>query len=110
MPLMEYWDDEKNKAVTVSTSNPLPMSGGGGGGTPAPGSITTEMFAEDAKAPFAGKADSADNVAWSGVSGKPNSYPPSTHTHTIADIESLQSTLNDILSRLSALESGGVEE
>lgn len=32
--LMEYWDSEKGKSVTVSTENPLPM--GGGGGTQGP--------------------------------------------------------------------------
>lgn len=42
--------DEEGNAVDVS-------------GTPGPGSITSEMFAEDAKAPLAGVADSANTVA-----------------------------------------------
>lgn len=31
-------------------------------------------------------ADTADAVAWSGVTGKPSTFTPSTHTHTLADI------------------------
>lgn len=46
-------------------------------------------------------------VNWNDIQGKPSTFPPSTHTHDIADVESLQATLNDIESRLSALEGGG---
>lgn len=31
MPV-QYWDNDKNKLVTVTKDNPLPISGGGGGG------------------------------------------------------------------------------
>lgn len=48
-----------------------------------------------------------DPVNWDDVQGKPSTFPPSTHTHTIADIDTLQATLNDIESRLAALESAG---
>lgn len=77
----------------VTKDNPLPVVLiGGGGGTPEPGSITTEMFAPDAKAPLSG---TADNVAWGGVTGKPSTFPPTigtsgttaaagNHTHTAA--------------------------
>lgn len=33
------------------------------------------------KATSAGYADSAGSVAWGNISGKPNSYPPSSHSH-----------------------------
>lgn len=39
-------------------------------------------------------AGSATSVPWSGVTGKPSSYTPSAHTHTIANITNLQSTLD----------------
>lgn len=34
------------------------------------------------------------NVTWSDVSNKPSTFPPATHTHTIANITDLQNTLN----------------
>lgn len=43
-------------------------------------------------------AGSATSVPWSGVTGKPSTFTPSTHTHTIAQITSLQSTLDGKLS------------
>ena len=41
----------------------------------------------DVNAALAGKADvGAENTAtWSGVSGKPSTFPPATHSHTAAD-------------------------
>lgn len=88
--LMQYYDRKQGKTITVTPDTPLPTSGSGG--TPAPGSITTDMFASDAKAPFAGTSDA---VAWNGVTGKPSTFPPTigttaataaagNHTHTAA--------------------------
>ena len=37
----------------------------------------------------AAKATVADSVAWSGVTGKPTTFPASAHTHSMADITSL---------------------
>ena len=34
----------------------------------------------------AGTATSANSVPWSGITGKPTTFPPSSHTHTKADI------------------------
>lgn len=46
-----------------------------------------------------GNADTATNVAWSGVTGKPSTYPPSPHTHaeiyTVGDYRSSATTPND---------------
>ena len=33
-------------------------------------------------------------IAWSNITGKPSSYTPSTHTHTISQVTNLQSTLD----------------
>jgi hypothetical protein len=33
-------------------------------------------------------AETADSVPWSGVTGKPATFPPSSHTHSAADITS----------------------
>ena len=37
-------------------------------------------------------SDLAPNVDWSSIAGKPNSFPPSGHTHTVAEISDLPST------------------
>ena len=39
-------------------------------------------------------AGSASSVPWSGVTGKPSTFNPSSHTHTISDITNLQTTLD----------------
>lgn len=39
-------------------------------------------------------AGSATSVPWSGVTGKPSTFTPSAHKHTIADVNDLQATLN----------------
>ncbi len=62
------------------------------------GSITTDKFAPDAKAPFAGKADEANSVEWSSVQNKPTNYKPESHTHPIDQVEGLQAALNNKLS------------
>lgn len=43
---------------------------------------------------IAGNASTATNVAWSGVTGKPSTFTPSSHTHTIANINGLQTALD----------------
>ena len=37
---------------------------------------------------------SANSVPWSGITGKPSTFTPSSHTHTISQITNLQSVLN----------------
>lgn len=39
-------------------------------------------------------ADSADSVAWSGVTGKPSTFAPSAHGHVISDVTGLQAALD----------------
>lgn len=39
------------------------------------------------------KAVNADNVTWSGVTNKPSTYPPSSHTHSASQINGLPSSL-----------------
>ncbi|WP_413091831.1 head fiber protein [Terribacillus sp. 179-K 1B1 HS] len=42
------------------------------------------------------------SVAWADVKNKPSTFPPATHTHAIADITNLQTTLNDKLTASKA--------
>jgi len=43
-------------------------------------------------------------VDWEDVTGKPTAFPPATHTHTIAQVTGLQDILDDLETRLSAVE------
>src|SRR5690625_4446895 len=69
-------------------------SGGGLIGDIPDGSITTEKLAPDAKAPYAGEADEAASVPWTGVTEKPTEYKPEAHTHQISQVDGLQADLN----------------
>ena len=48
-------------------------------------------------------AGTATKVPWSGVTGKPSTFTPSTHTHTIANVSGLQSELASKIESLSDL-------
>lgn len=39
-------------------------------------------------------AEVADSAPWTGITGKPSSFPPSAHTHTIAQVTGLQGALD----------------
>lgn len=41
-----------------------------------------------------GPVGPAGTTAWSEITGKPDAFPPSAHTHAISDVVSLQTTLN----------------
>lgn len=41
---------------------------------------------------------------WASVTGKPSTFPPATHEHAIADVTGLQSIIDDLTSRIEALE------
>mgnify|MGYP001428699622 CR=1 FL=1 len=117
-----------SNGMPVSDSNPLPvkMQAGGGSGDMEKAVYDTN---DDGKVDA---AETADSVAWSGVTGKPSTYPPAAHnhdgeyqpagnyasadhnhdgeyapanhTHAVGDVEGLQAQLDDIISRLEAIE------
>lgn len=47
------------------------------------------------KVAYASSAGSANSVPWGGVSGKPSTYPPSSHTHTKSQITDFPSSLKN---------------
>ena len=51
----------------------------------------TKLSSEDGYEPYT--ADSATSVPWSGVTGKPSTYTPSSHTHTKSQITDFPSSL-----------------
>ena len=44
------------------------------------------------------------SVTWEDVQGKPSTFTPSTHTHTVAQVTDLQGIIDDLTARLEALE------
>lgn len=50
------------------------------------------------KGQFMGSGAGLTNVPWGGVSGKPTTFPPATHTHNVAQITGLPSISNAISS------------
>ena len=93
------------------SKEPFVVVGDGGGsiGEIPDGTITTEKFADDAKVPFAGKADEANSVEWSSVQDKPDVYAPEQHTHPIEQVQDLQQKLDDKLSKTGGTVTGGVQ-
>lgn len=75
-------------------------------------SITTEKFANDAKAPFSDKADEAGSVSWDNIKDKPVQYNPEPHTHPISQIEGLQEKINEKLtaSKAQAMDDSSAED
>ena len=43
--------------------------------------------------------------AWGDVTGKPTDFTPAPHTHVIADVTNLQNIIDDLTTRIEALES-----
>lgn len=43
-------------------------------------------------------------ISWTNVTGKPSSFTPSAHNHTVADISTLSATLASLSSRITTLE------
>lgn len=52
------------------------------------------------EAEHAESADTANSVAWANVTGKPNTYTPSSHNHAISEVIDLQSTIDTINSEI----------
>jgi hypothetical protein len=46
-----------------------------------------------------GVVDSAETVPWSGISGKPSTFTPSSHTHSISNITGLQTALDNKMAK-----------
>lgn len=114
--IVQYWDREKNKAVTVTKDTPLPTTGGGsipdgsiGTDQLADNAVTTEKLSSDAKAPFAGHADEAGAVDWQNVSNKPSQFPPDAHTHPIAQVDGLQDALSEYVKKSGDTMSGALK-
>lgn len=68
-------------------------------GTPtaptAAGGTNTTQVATTAFVKSAVDAINIPSTAWADISGKPAAYPPSTHSHAIADVTNLQTSLDD---------------
>ena len=65
----------------------LKSTGGGGG----------DMLKEVYDTNDDGKVDAAeaaDSVPWDGVTGKPSTFPPASHTHEMAQVNGLQAALD----------------
>ena len=41
-------------------------------------------------------ADTADSVAWENVTGRPSTFSPATHQHSISDVSGLQDALGKL--------------
>ena len=55
-----------------------------------------------------GIVEGSEPAAWAEITGKPTTFAPSEHTHTIANVTGLQAKLDDFEARLSALETPAV--
>lgn len=62
----------------------------------------TYLSKADAASTYLVKTDPAASVAWANVTGKPGTFTPSSHTHTIANVTGLQSALDALLSKTDA--------
>ena len=55
---------------------------------------------------------SSEPTAWGDVTGKPSTFPPATHTHTVADVTDLEDRLaavEALEARIAALETAAGE-
>lgn len=65
--------------------------------SPATGTGVGDMLKSVYDSDRDGKIDRAllaDNVSWTGVTDKPAGFPPNIHSHTIAEVTNLQTTLD----------------
>ena len=87
--LMSKTDKAKLDGIGAG-SNVKSVNGKTGAVTLAKGDIglsNVDNTADSAKSvKYATSAGSANSVAWGNVSGKPSTYPPSSHTHTPAQV------------------------
>ena len=72
-------------------------------------SITASKVKDNETLPvdISGKAASADSVAWANVSGKPNAYPPESHTHSDKlNVDGSNGTENGVSALINKLSTG----
>lgn len=108
--VVQYFDEESKKPITVTQGTPLPVSiapGANSVGTNElkDGSVTTTKLSDGAvtveKLDPQIKVPQAEKVPWDGVQDKPEDYPPSAHTHPIAQVDGLQDALDGKLSEIA---------
>ena len=68
----------------------------GGGG----GDMKKEVYDQNDN----GIVDAAESVPWSGVTNKPSTFPPQSHTHSISDVTDLQDALDGKANAVSSIE------
>ena len=66
------------------------------------------VLVDESGEPWSPGGGDASPVAWGDVTGKPSTFTPANHTHTIADVTGLEARLAAAEAKIEALE-GGVE-
>ena len=64
------------------------------------------VLVDEAGEPWSPGGGDTSPVAWGDVTGKPSTFTPSTHTHTIADIMGLEARLAAAEAKIEVLEGG----
>ena len=82
-----YIQSDNTILDTVSTTAPTTT-------TELTVNIVTDSYIYTSKKIVANITGSAGSVPWNGVTGKPSTFTPSSHTHTISNITGLQSALD----------------
>lgn len=65
------------------------------------------VLVDDAGEPWSPGGGDSSPVTWAEITGKPSTFTPSTHTHTIADITGLEARLAAAEAKIEVLEGGG---
>ena len=51
-----------------------------------------------------GIVESLEPATWGSVTGKPSTFTPAAHTHTIANVTGLQAIIDDLTARIESFE------
>lgn len=65
------------------------------------------ILVDEAGEPWSPGGGDSSPVAWGDVTGKPSTFAPATHTHTIADVTGLEARLAAAEAKIAALEGDG---
>ncbi|GAA4880543.1 hypothetical protein GCM10023310_70940 [Paenibacillus vulneris] len=84
---------ENQETIEVSELNPLPVKFLDSGNSGSSGDMLKSVYDVNDNGKI-DLAEVAETVPWAGITGKPTTFTPATHTHSIADVTNLQSTLN----------------